>query len=325
MAQYRVLGMGGTFDHFHIGHQAFLRFAANLADVIVVGITEPALTTGKVWSSTIESYQERYRAVAEFCHREHIKAELVPLHDGYGPTLEGSSVEALCVTAETLPGAAAINRQRQQLGLTELPVHTCPFVLDETGQPLHADRIRAGLVDRTGRSYAAFLHQLHQLTAGQRQQLATLPPGATPVNAALTATAPVTVVGDTSLETFITAKWPYHLGVFDRRRRRQDWSSPIIDSLPVSAQAPNPAGQLSPELGQTLLKLLAPWHAGEWRVTDQPLHLFIEGEEDLATVALALILPLGSYVCYGQPDLALMTVPVTEALKDHFTTLLSTE
>jgi uncharacterized protein (UPF0218 family) len=51
-------------------------------------------------------------------------------------------------------------------------------------------------------------------------------------------------------------------------------------------------------------------------------HLFIQGEEDLAAVALSLVLPLGSCIYYGQPQKGMVELVVTEKIKQSFFDLL---
>jgi uncharacterized protein (UPF0218 family) len=52
-------------------------------------------------------------------------------------------------------------------------------------------------------------------------------------------------------------------------------------------------------------------------------HLKVEGEEDLATVAIVLLTPLGTCIYYGQRDLGMIELRVTEKIKDEFRKQLS--
>jgi uncharacterized protein (UPF0218 family) len=85
----------------------------------------------------------------------------------------------------------------------------------------------------------------------------------------------------------------------------------------VDLQAKNPAGSLTSDFSsrlQTALKLTA-------KATSA--HVLVDGEEDMATVILALLLPLGSTVYYGQKDQGLVALTITEELKDRFADQLS--
>lgn len=323
MARYHFLAVGGTFDHFHLGHQHFLSTAAALTDQLLIGITQDNLTRSKIWPQTIESYQDRHHQVVKFCENQNWSVEIMPLTDIYGPTLTDTSIEALAITPETTAGATQINTRRQEQGLPPLAIHQVDYYLDQAGQPLHAEAIRAGWASRLGVNYPQLLRPGFQLTDQQRQALSHPPAGAQLLTTAPEHSLPVVVVGDNSLETYISQGWRYDVGVFDRRRQRHQWQSSIIDHLQPTAQVANPAGQITPELVASLLKLLQPWQQGSWQLGQPPRHLFIDGEEDLAAVALALLLPLGSHLTYGQPNQGMMRVPITEQLKETFGQILT--
>ena len=69
---YRVAGLGGTFDHFHRGHERFILFAANLADHLQIGITTRELIQQKPLAELCQEYEARAQAVDEFCTRHNI-------------------------------------------------------------------------------------------------------------------------------------------------------------------------------------------------------------------------------------------------------------
>jgi hypothetical protein len=53
------------------------------------------------------------------------------------------------------------------------------------------------------------------------------------------------------------------------------------------------------------------------------IHLFVDGEEDLAAVVLQLLLPLGATIYYGQPNEGLVRWQVTEESKEKTAILLN--
>ena len=111
---FRVAGLGGTFDHFHKGHERFILFAASLADHLQIGVTRQNLIERKPLAYLCQEYDVRSRAVAEFCEKHKISYDIVPLQDAYGPTTEGSLIDVLCVTKETVLGAEQINKERKE-------------------------------------------------------------------------------------------------------------------------------------------------------------------------------------------------------------------
>jgi pantetheine-phosphate adenylyltransferase len=305
--KYQVIGMGGTFDHFHAGHAHFLEFASQLSDKLMIGITHEKLSRDKPFANTIEPYAVRYHSVKQYCHRHNIRCELTELTDVFGPTLEHTSIQALCVTEETVPGANKINITRQKLGQWQFPVYICDYLKDETGQPLHAENIRAGTVNREGQVYDLIFKTDLTLSEPQRSyfgqpqgeviDLTRFPAKSHHLRC---------VVGDNSLETFIEKGWQYNLGVFDHRRLRQPFTSKTIQAIKPEQVIPNSAGVITTKLVEALQNSLA----------KTKTHLEVEGEEDLAAVALILLLPLGSQVFYGQPNKGIICMQIDEELKE---------
>ncbi len=311
--KYQVVGLGGTFDHFHAGHAHFLNFASQLSNKLIIGVTNEKLTLGKQFASTIEPYAARFHSVKQYCRRHNIQCEVVELTDIFGPTLEHTPIQALIVTEETVAGAKKINDTRQKLGLWEIPVYICDYINDETGQPLHAENIRAGKVSRQGTVYDTIFQNSLTLNEDQRRyfgqpqgdviDLNNFPDNSLYIRA---------VVGDNSLETFVEKGWQYNLGVFDHRRLRQPFSSTTIEGLKPQQVISNPPGTISLELIDALRSVLPTDHNDD----HPPVQIQIEGEEDLAAVALILLLPLESEVFYGQPDKGIICMKITEELKD---------
>lgn len=304
---HRVVGLGGTFDHFHAGHEKLLLFASELGDRLIIGITVQNLTQTKNYPKTIQDFELRQRQVAQFCRRHHIKAETFPLKDVYGPTLEGSEIKALAVTQETTRGADQINQTRTHLGLRPLPVYICDYFIAQNDQPLHAEAIRAGQLNRQGQEYSRVFTNDLQLNKTQREFF-TQPQGK--IVTAPTQNAPLTcVVGDVCLENFLKHHWPFTLGIYDGRQQRAEYVPAEIAELTPNWVLKNPPGHISPILIKGLHKALT-------LATKHPNYLKIEGEEDLAAVALFLLLPLDSLVYYGQPNQGMVEVVITEEFKE---------
>jgi len=321
MKQYQAIGMGGTFDHFHVGHQHFLEFASSLAEKIVVGITSPQLSAHKIAADQIEAFDLRWKAVSTFLTQQEISFELFELNDTYGPTLQDSSVEAVAVTEQTVSGGSEINHKRQELGLPELPVHVCTMLRDANGELISSTRIRRGKINRAGFTYASLIKD--GFVFSQEQSNAFKPaqgPVVLDVNP-MKLTTPTFVVGDIVSETFLKHGWPVSLYVFDQKTLRQDYSSvslqQLMDTTPVTALT-NPAGQITKELTAWLSTYCDQLSSQQASTTI----LNIEGEEDLATVAAVLLAPLGARVYYGQPNQGMVELEITETLKEKFSKAL---
>jgi pantetheine-phosphate adenylyltransferase len=310
--QYRVVGLGGTFDHFHKGHEQFILFAASLAAHLQIGVTTQKFIQKKPLAELCESYKVRSKAVTTFCKNHKISCTIIPLENVYGPTLQDSSIEALCVTEATISGGERINRTRTERKLLPLPIHVCDYYLNELGRPLHSQDIRAGFVNRKGRVYELLLEKTVTLTKSQRQSFAK-PQGKIKKTLPSNTAYKTFLVGDATLEFFLLHNLPYQLGIYDKKRGRTAFRSPIIDSIHPEIVTKNRPGSISRSLVKSL-KLALREHVK---------HILVRGEEDLAAVALVLLLPLGATVYYGQRRRGLAEIRITEKIKEIFASLLN--
>ncbi len=311
---YGIVGLGGTFDHFHAGHEHFIKFAYEFGRHLHIGITHPKLAQHKTYPELIELYETRRRAVEKFCITNQISAATSQLVDVYGPTVsKDSKIRGLVVTEDTVSGAEKINQTRQAMGLSKLPVHVCPLLSDKEGKGIiNAERIRAGEINRSGEVYTTVFSKNITLNQTQRDFF-TNPQGEIVKEPQHEEKSIICVVGDTSLETFIENNWGYDLGIYDKRQQRQVVKSKVITSIKPNLIIDNIAGDISPQLVKSLKEAL----------NNNAKHLFVEGEEDLAAVALALLLPLDSTIYYGQPNQGLVMMKITEKLKNKIYQVLS--
>ncbi len=309
---YKSVGLGGTFDHFHDGHKSFIRYAASFSRELTIGVTTKKMTLSKSFNKSIELSWSRSKAVKNFCAQEGINAKIIELNDIFGPTIEPKSVQAIACTTDTVSGADRINEVRSKMSMRELPIHVHKILLDkEKLGPINSTRIRAGEIDREGNVYATILNKDLRLNETQRNyfakpqgKLATIP------------TDPyyfTCVVGDSTLEQFVLNKWKYDLGIFDGRRERVVVNSETLNKLKIDEKVSSTPGEISEELSKVLKK---------WIETRDFKHIFVEGEEDLAAVALILLLPLGSHIYYGQPNEGIIEMIVTEGLKHNVSEIL---
>jgi cytidyltransferase-like protein len=306
--KYQYVCLGGTFDHFHAGHQSFLKAIAAKSQHLLIGITQAEMTEHKKFSTVLEPYEIRYQAVKKFCRTENIECELVPLTDQYGPTLTNSKLQAIFVTPDTEKGAHAINSARLQRGLQALLIEKVELLKARDGNIVSSERIRNGQISRQGDVYAnVFLDDL-KLNSEQRQYFSKIHGTVLTDLSAYTPPQKSFVVGDTSFETFEQFKWSYKLAVIDFRKQRQAYIPSSELKKRVDLKVKNPAGVITTELVEALQQ-----------VTSRNLKILaVDGEEDLAAVALVLLLPLGCHIYYGQPDIGIVEVVITEQLKQDF-------
>ncbi|KIY43437.1 Nucleotidylyl transferase [Fistulina hepatica ATCC 64428] len=126
---FPVVALGGTFDHLHAGHRILLSMAAWItSEKLIIGVTDDALLVRKSFANVLESLSTRMEHVRDFLclFRPGISLDIVPISDVYGPTGWDPNIQALVVSKETLSGADAIAKYRQEKNLP--PLRT--FVID---------------------------------------------------------------------------------------------------------------------------------------------------------------------------------------------------
>lgn len=347
------VGLGGTFDHFHKGHEAFLEFAAKQGENLLIGITAQHLTQHKLHPDTIEPFRVRAKQVAQWCKKNGIHHEIIQLYDIYGPTLEDKRLRALVVSEETIAGADTINQARVAAQMNELPVYICPLVKNEFGNPLHADQIRAGLVDRQGKSWLNKITTDQPFNQLQRTQLQQPIGNIVPTESIKPHSV---LVGDKTLIHAIELAIPFSLAVTDGKIQRtaltkeqeQTIDTYIQNNHVTIEQTANQAGQISQAALDAISVLIQTIYqqtfdsntnqtAGYTKHystaqpqskretthrTTKPTILQVDGEEDLLSLVLILGLPLGTYLYYGQPGNGLIEVYVSEAVKQSCASIL---
>ncbi len=154
MAQrLKVVSVGGTFDVMHKGHWFLLEEAFQVGDRVIIGITTDEFAGRLKKEHKVDCYEKRFGDVVSFLKERGLleRADIVPLEDPYGPTINGSDIEAIVVSEETEPTAEEINRIRVGKGKRPLLMFVINMVLAEDGKPISSTRIRRQEVDRYGR------------------------------------------------------------------------------------------------------------------------------------------------------------------------------
>lgn len=310
----RIVALGGTFDHFHVGHQHFLTFAAGLGGKLLIGVTTSKMTQHKPLAETIQPFAVRKRAVISFCRKENIPCEVVPLDDQYGVAATDTKLYGLALTEMTIEGGQAINDLRRKMGLRPLETAVCSMLKDTNGEIISSRRIRAGEIDRERTIYKEIFKETLTINKDQRDFFSQPQDEIVDRFVQMVPSPKTCVVGDMSLETFIKHSDPFDLAVFDQQQQRTPTSSQEIKKIKPDLVISNSAGTISTELITAL----------ETALGQEKKFIQVSGEEDLAAVALALLLPLESVVYYGQPGEGMVAMQVTEGLKHTFYKVLTT-
>ncbi|HUV33929.1 MAG TPA: pantetheine-phosphate adenylyltransferase [Candidatus Desulfaltia sp.] len=149
----RWVSVGGTFDVMHKGHWFLLEETFNVGERAIVGVTTDEFAVSLKKQHEIDSYENRRRDVVEFLKDKGFleRAEIVPLRDPFGPTIDSDILEGLIVSEETEVTAEVINKMRVEQGRKPLLIFVITMVLADDGKPISSTRVRRQEVDRYGR------------------------------------------------------------------------------------------------------------------------------------------------------------------------------
>jgi phosphopantetheine adenylyltransferase len=146
--------LGGTFDRLHVGHEALLATAFRNGRSVGIGLTTEHYLARhpKPEGPRIQPFPVRRRVLRRWLSARYppTKWTILPLEDGFGGSVR-EGVDALVVSADTVAGAEAVNRERRRRGLPAVPVIVVPLVLADDLRPASSRRIRSGEIDRDGR------------------------------------------------------------------------------------------------------------------------------------------------------------------------------
>lgn len=331
MKQYKLVVCGATLDHFHKGHKAFLRFALNVSERVLLGLTSDRYAGQKKVYDASESYEKRRGALVSFLNQEGVlpRVTVVKIHDVFIPkTWETLPIEAIVASESTKEGARAVNDRRKQQGRVVLPILLCPMVMAQDGMPITATRIRKGEINREGRLYLQekWLSQTLILPKTLRPRLKR-PLGMLVSDfAAFVAShrlneASLATVGDVVTKSCHELSLGQQLSVVDfcvgRKRVFASLSELGFQKQVRVLRVDNPAGHLTPWLFRAVQDIF------KGKKKRQRIALTINGEEDLAVLPLVLAAPLDFTVLYGQPEEGVVVVVVSEKTKEDIFAIVS--
>jgi len=121
----------------------------------------------------------------------------------------------------------------------------------------------------------------------------------------------VVVVGDFTLHHFLEAGYMPDIGIFDTKTRRSDFIASIVCEGAIRVR--NPQGCITDDAVAALERAL---------ISEAPVLISVEGEEDLLSLPAIELSPIGSLVIYGMPERGMAVLTVDEDLKEKVGTLL---
>jgi len=148
----RIVVVGGTFDHLHVGHQKLLNMAFQISKRVLIGLTTDEFVKKLHKPHKTGSYKLRERRIMDFLESCGLlsRSVIMPINNPFGITADEKDVDGIIVSRRTIPRARLINRVRKRRGLKPLQIITVDMVLAEDGKPISTTRIRRGKIDRKG-------------------------------------------------------------------------------------------------------------------------------------------------------------------------------
>jgi pantetheine-phosphate adenylyltransferase len=316
--KYQKVALGGTFDRLHRGHEHLIALAAAAAPEIVIGVTDDEMVKHKTLSHLINPYETRVKQLNDYLDNRYPthKISLITLNDPFGSTLTDPTIEAVVVSPLTMSGAQKLNDYRVERGLAPLKIEEADLVTDESGEHLSSTRIRQGLVNRQGLVYRSLFQSDLQLTPTQIEIIRQPQGDLVDLNnlrAELPEDKMIALVGDQVTEYFATHDLPFRWAVIDYQIGRQPHNTDLGKfKASQCLKVTNPGGTIASAASRQIYDL----------PTDQPVLVEVEGEEDLMGFPVALSLPLGSLLFYGQPGQGMIKIELTEVTKDRLAKII---
>lgn len=316
--KYKHIIIGGTFDHFHLGHQKILERAFFLGEKVTIGMTKKDFHKNKFLTSVIEEYDKREKSVRDFLNNKDLdgRFNLIPIVDIFGTTLTDPSIEAILVSQETHKNALLINEKRREKQLPDLEIIVFSYVTSNDGQTITSERIRSGEIDRFGERYISVFDKKEKIILPLRLRDELKKPLGNLLSTKelfdyIRENKPVMViaVGDIVANLLYKNNFDPELKIIDFKTKRKK----IAPEFPINKDIKlinNKAGTITKEAVLVMENLIKKYFFNK-----QKQILTINGEEDLLALPAILLAPLNSLVLYGQPDEGTIVIKVTEEKK----------
>ncbi len=309
--------LGGTFDHFHKGHEALLTKAFEIGRKVTIGIATEEIYKNKFLSETIQSFELRKRSVEKYVKN----GNYIPFSEFTGGTDSMRNINAIVVSRETYPNAMKINELRIKNKLQPLMIVIIEDILAEDGKLISSERIRSGEIDREGKVFSFLFSNLRKKEIKMPENLR--PILQKPLGQALKDTKQLLqlinqleypfliAVGDIIVESLLKEKIDPEVKIIDFRSRREDISPKFKIKMTDQIKNSNKPGTINlkttdiikMKLDEALRKKSKSW-------------IIVDGEEDLLTLPAILFAPLNSLVLYGHWMHGIIAVNVDEKIKE---------
>ena len=144
------VGLGGTFNVIHKGHELLFETAFTVGDSVEVGLTSDQFAKG-IKSVPVLPYFQRKANLAKFLERYGKPFDIVMISEMNGTAATSETMDAIVVSPETRRNAEDINDARRRNGLKPLKVFEIKEVKADDSGLISSTRIVKGEIDKDGR------------------------------------------------------------------------------------------------------------------------------------------------------------------------------
>jgi len=350
MKKFQHLVYAGTFDRLHAGHKKLLDMAYNLGEKVSLAITTEQLYQTKFLSDQILPWKMRKMEVENYLRKKVVldRSVFFKLDNIFGSSITDSTMDAILVTELTKKNAEKINQIRADRRLKPLKIIVGKLVRGDDGEIISSERIRLGEIDREGHNYQYPIFNNHNkelklpdemredlrkplgkvITGSVNQLLETAGKVFRSINplrrssseASRSKPRPTIViaVGDIITDSLLKAGYDPDIKIIDLRSRRQKVTATVNSNNLNKKIFVNKPGTInsktSLEIKDSIKRFL---------ISKENQLVVVEGEEDLLALPAILFAPLNSVVLYGQFDIGVVMVEVTEEKKKEIEKIIS--
>jgi len=157
---FKLVGIGGTFDRLHLGHERMLNIAFKVGQHVKIGLVVPEALGTKEYLASILPYETRKATLLRFLESNGYskRAEIVKIDDalgnskGKGGADKDRQLEAIVVSAEqkVSENAFKINELRAKNNLRPICIIGVPLV-EVGGKKISSTLIRRLVVENAGK------------------------------------------------------------------------------------------------------------------------------------------------------------------------------
>jgi len=144
------VGVGGTFNVIHKGHEQLFETAFTVGDSVEVGLTSDEFAKS-IKTVPVAPYFQRKAALMKFLQRFGKPFEVVMISDMKGTAATSETMDAIVISPETRRNADEINELRRRNGLKPLKVFAIKEVRADDTRAISSSRIVKGEIDKDGR------------------------------------------------------------------------------------------------------------------------------------------------------------------------------